>query len=142
MRPTPDGTLADPTQIIADLQRANTELQRKLDESNAERDEALEQQTATAEVLGVINASPGDRSPVFDAMLEKATRVCDAVYAVLWTYYLPNTCRRTTTAAERPRLDVWRETPRRPRSKSTCAIWRRTSTASPKASMRSFRVTI
>ena len=79
MRPTPDSTLADPHQISADLQR-------QLAECRAERDEALARETAMAEVLQVINSSPGDRTPVLEAILEKARILCGADHGSLSLY--------------------------------------------------------
>ena len=72
MSARPDGTLEDLEQTIADLRR--------------ERDEGLAREVALAEVLQVINSSPVDLSPVFDAMLDKAMRLCGAAFGVFVTY--------------------------------------------------------
>ena len=64
----------------------NTRLIAELRQRTADLEEALAYQGATADILRVINNSTGDPGPVFDAILEKATRLCDADAGLLWLY--------------------------------------------------------
>jgi GAF domain-containing protein len=64
----------------------NTRLLKELRQRTADLTESLEQQTATSEVLQIISSSPGELQPVFQAMLENATRICEANFGVLNLY--------------------------------------------------------
>jgi GAF domain-containing protein len=62
----------------------NARLLNELRQRTADLGDALEQQTATSEVLRVISSSPGELEPVFQAMLENATRICEAEFGLLF----------------------------------------------------------
>ena len=73
-------------ELVNELRRAGRHRHREYAAASTSSAKSLERQTATAEVLRIISSSPGELQPVFDAMLQNATRICEATLGGLFLY--------------------------------------------------------
>ena len=72
--------------MTAQLRESYANLEHKVEERTRELTEALEQQTATSEILGVISSSPTDVQPVFEVIVERAVRLCGGRFGRVYRY--------------------------------------------------------
>ena len=80
-------TAAPPaSSTLGDLQGQVSILTRELADAREQLAAALQQQTASSEVLNVVSSSPGELQPVFDTILQEATRVCQANFGLMIRY--------------------------------------------------------
>src|SRR5215472_6266898 len=75
-----------PSAPLTGLRSASDALREQLDQSRRELKEALEHQAATSEVLDLVSRTPTNVQPVFDAIIDSAVRLCDALFGVVWRY--------------------------------------------------------
>jgi len=92
------------------LQDSYADLEKKVELRTHELSEALEQQTATSEVLKVISSSHGNLEPVFNAMLANATRICEATYGNLFLRD-GSVFRAVAVHSKESYADSWRQNP-------------------------------
>jgi signal transduction histidine kinase len=110
-------TFADQAVIAIENVRLFTELREKnraLTQAHGQVTEALEQQTATSEILGVISSSPTDVQPVFDTIVRNAVRLCGAIHGGVYTFDGEMVHARANEGYTPEQLEQWRSTFPRP----------------------------
>jgi signal transduction histidine kinase len=115
--------------MATQLQESYAGLERRVEERTRELTEALEQQKATSEVLQVISSSPTDLQPVYQAILENVTRLCQANIAVLFLFdgeVLTTAAHYNTTPEFAAHLEQSHPRPSRETTTRLAALERRT----------------
>src|SRR5262245_41453909 len=81
--PKDDARVRDLEKRLAEALKLHSDSQEQLKTRDRELVEALQQQTATSEILRVISSSPTDEQPVFEAIVQNARQICEATFSVV-----------------------------------------------------------